>query len=490
MTVNEVLPSRLPHQIRPRSVAINSLFLFGFQVVTKILALIASIILANHYNTQLFGQYNIGFAVAALCVPFADLGLEFFFLRETAQKRPSDLENQFGVVLASKLVFGFLSTILIIVIALALSPSTPAEFLIIAIAGMITISRSIAQTFTTTLRGFNRADLEASLLSVARLLDFVIIIVCVRLDLDILRLLQFLLLGNIFSLVVIYAILRVRYLRPTFVELRKHFIVMAKGALPFALTALMTSIYFNLDTVLVAKFVNEGAAGIYRAAYNLMMPLLMISTAVSGAVFPYVSQQYQRNPREVADIVMKSAAALFMIGLPCAVITTGMSDDIVQFLFRKEYAESAVALRILIWFIPLGFTTNLFGNVLGAMNEQRVVLKISVINAVFNVGSNLIIIPRFAQNGAAATTVATELLGCAIFYYYLRTKRMTIVAPKPFAKVISACALLIPFFFVPLRINAPEKLAAFCALYTTILWLLGGFKEYNLLSLLKLQGRV
>ena len=489
MTASEELLPHLPQQLRPRSVAINSLFLFAFQVITKILALVASIVLANHYNTLLFGQYNIGFAVAALCAPFADIGMEFFFLRETARNRPSDLRDQFGVVLASKLAFGFFTTILITIVALFLSSSTHEEFLVIVIAGLITIARGIAQTFTTTMRGFNRADLEAGLLSFSRFLDFLVIIVCVEFDLPILTLLQALLLSNVLSLVIIYSVLHARFLRPTFNQFKSIFTLFFKGALPFALTALMTSIYFNLDTVLVAKFINDGAAGIYRAAYNLILPLLMVSTAVSGAVFPFVSQQFKKNPLEVADVVMKSAAVLFMISLPCAVITTALSDDIIRLLFRREYAESATALRILIWFIPLGFTTNLFGYVLGAMNEQKVVLKIAIVNALFNIGSNLLIIPRFAQNGAAVTTVATELLGLSILYYCLKKRNVRIVERKPFTKVIIASALLIPFLLMPVNFPVIAKLCAACGLYAGFLWAVGGFGEYNFGFLLKLRGR-
>ncbi len=113
MAASEGLFSHLPNQLRPRSVAINSLFLFSFQITTTILALISSISLANHYNTQLFGQYYIGFSVAALCAPFADLGLELFFQREIAQKKSSDLHNQFGVILVTKLTIGLFPTLLI-----------------------------------------------------------------------------------------------------------------------------------------------------------------------------------------------------------------------------------------------------------------------------------------------------------------------------------------------------------------------------------------
>ncbi len=66
------------------------------------------------------------------------------------------------------------------------------------------------------------------------------------------------------------------------------------------------------------------------------------------------------------------------------------------------------------------FITFLQGNLLTIIERQKAVAVVGFINMVANVVLNLIIIPRYGFAGAAATTLATEVIGMAQMFYLLR----------------------------------------------------------------------
>jgi O-antigen/teichoic acid export membrane protein len=329
----------------------------------------------------------------------------------------------------------------------------------------------------------NKVGYETGLLSVARSVEFGVIVLCVWFDTGLLPLLSLLAAVNLTSVAVTYFFVRARFTQPTLQQDFSLMISMLKGGLPFALTTIFTSIYFNFDTVLVAKFIGDEAAGIYRAAYNLILPLMMITAAVSGAVFPFVSQNHKAQREEVARIIRHSATHLLMIALPLAIGTTFLAPEIIGLLFAAEYEPAATCLAILVWFIPIVYLTNLFGNSLGAMDQQKFVLKVTTGNVLFNVVANLVVIPYYAQIGASVTTVLTELLGLSFLAFRMRKEFRSPVPLGSLAKITLASFAMLPLLVMKPAIHA-LLLAAMCGVvYAVALLALKGLRPRDLRTL-------
>jgi O-antigen/teichoic acid export membrane protein len=79
-----------------------------------------------------------------------------------------------------------------------------------------------------------------------------------------------------------------------------------------------------------------------------------------------------------------------------------------------------VALQILIWFLPFSFVNGVTQYLLIAINQQRFITLSFMIAALFNFGGNLVLIPTLGYVGAAITTVASELVLMAPFWYCVR----------------------------------------------------------------------
>lgn len=469
-------PPPSSHSGQPRiesaSVLRNSILLLGFHLLTKSLAFISFILLADYLGTQLFGVFNYAFALTALFIPLCDLGMDTYLMREVPRLSPEGIPRQLGAVLAWK---GLLTFIVFLAISLTggiLDVFGSERFFIVVLAGLITLLRTYWTTFANFFRAINRVGYETGMLSLARGAEFIVIVTSIYLDAGLLSLLSVLTIVNIVFVSATHILVRTKFTRPIMVGDFAHLISIFRGGLPFALATIFSAIYFNFDTVLISKYVGDDAAGIYRAAYNLIFPLTMFGLAIAGAVFPFASQNYRSHPTEVDNVIRRSVSQLFMISLPIAIATTLFANEIVHLLFPPEYSDAAVCLAILVWFLPIVYLTNLYSNTLGAMDRQAFVLWVTILTAAFNVGANVVLVPLFAQVGASVVTVMTSLLAFIFHFVKARKTLRSAVPLGALGRITAAGVLMTPLWLIRSQVHVVILLAISIAVYFCALILL------------------
>ncbi|HEY4612041.1 MAG TPA: oligosaccharide flippase family protein, partial [Bacteroidota bacterium] len=329
------------------------------------------------------------------------------------------------------------------------------------LASIAVLLRAYWSTFSSLLRGIDRVSNEVVLFSASRMVEFIGIIVSLVIG-GSLTVVIILIIGcNCLTILGTLLLVRKVFVKPSFRFDTQSIRTAVREGFPFALASIFTAIYFNVDTVLLSKFIDAKTAGVYRAAYNLVLPLMMVTSAVAAAVFPYVSQQYKTNKEQVTHIFRRAVSLLLLLALPTAVITTFLAPEIISFLFAPEYGAASSSLALLIWFLPFAYVTNLYGHTLGAMDDQPFVIRVNAVNAAFNLAANLIFIPFFAQTAAAATTVLTEILGFSILSVRIRRYFPAVVEPLLLLKIFFALMLTVPFlvFHPPMNVLIALALA-------------------------------
>ena len=161
------------------------------------------------------------------------------------------------------------------------------------------------------------------------------------------------------------------------------------------------------------------AVGIYNAAYRLVLVLVFIPSILVTAIFPLMSQHFESSKNLLKLEYEKSVKYLFIVSTFIFVYGLIFADKIILIMYGEGYSTSIAALQALIFVVPIIFLTYLFGNILGAVNKQRVVTIVACANALLNVGLNLILIPKFSYIGASIATVATEGLGFILMFSYI-----------------------------------------------------------------------
>jgi O-antigen/teichoic acid export membrane protein len=179
--------------------------------------------------------------------------------------------------------------------------------------------------------------------------------------------------------------------------------------LPFALTFILTIIYFRIDQPLIAIFRNLEEAGLYGAAYKPIESLLFIPITFLSIVFPVLSIYHRERPREMLDAVNRFYKALLMLGWPASVGIFVLAQPLTPVLLGSKFLASEPALKILALALGIAFVNNAFIGALNASDRQSSFSWAAGWSVVVNLALNLTLIPLFGYLGASWATVATEL---------------------------------------------------------------------------------
>jgi len=184
--------------------------------------------------------------------------------------------------------------------------------------------------------------------------------------------------------------------------------------LPFALTFVLTILYFRIDQPLIYVIRGETESALYGAAYKPIESLLFLPITFLSVVFPVLAVYHRERPTEMIQAVNNFYKALLLMGWPASVGIFVLAQPLTQLLYKPEYAKSESALQILAFALAIAFVNNAFIGALNASDRQSSFSWAAAWSVVANVALNLALIPPFSFIGASWATVLTELaLGIA-----------------------------------------------------------------------------
>ncbi|MFN8632733.1 MAG: oligosaccharide flippase family protein [Chloroflexota bacterium] len=190
---------------------------------------------------------------------------------------------------------------------------------------------------------------------------------------------------------------------------------------PLMVNGLLNQLFFKIDVLLLKPLAGDLALGWYSTAYKLIDGLQVIPASFVIALFPLLARYAREDRARLARSTETGLKVLLALAFPIAVGTTLLADPIVLVIAGPGYLpESARALQVLIWYLPISFTNGLLQYVLISVNRQRTLTVAFAVGVAFNVLANLASIPRFGYLGAAAVTVASELVLLAPFLWVAR----------------------------------------------------------------------
>jgi O-antigen/teichoic acid export membrane protein len=192
------------------------------------------------------------------------------------------------------------------------------------------------------------------------------------------------------------------------------------GAFPLMLNGLIISILFKSDGILLGTMRGDTELGLYNSAYKFIDALLIIPSTLTIALFPLFSVYGAAAKDNLIRVYREGLRLLLIIALPISVGTIFVAYDLIGFMGGPDYLPGgAIALQILIWFLPFSYINGLTQYVLIAIDKQRSITGAVVAAAVVNIALNLALIPAFGYQASAAITIVTELVLLVPFSYIM-----------------------------------------------------------------------
>ncbi len=182
-----------------------------------------------------------------------------------------------------------------------------------------------------------------------------------------------------------------------------------KKSTPFAILILLMMLYTRMDAVMLERMLPNGKeqAGIYAQAFRLLDAINMFAFLVAGLLLPIFSRMLGEKS-SIKPILQ--VAGKFLIGVSIIVgIGLAINSDLtIDAIYRNNIeASTQVFFWLILCFIPLSFS-HVFGTLLTANNNLRLLNQMAIFGVVMNIGLNLLLIPRMEAEGAAIATIITQ----------------------------------------------------------------------------------
>ena len=189
-----------------------------------------------------------------------------------------------------------------------------------------------------------------------------------------------------------------------------HFKRHIKPLLWLLAMALSIELYTVLDSTMLGFLKGDAAVGRYTAAVKINKTVNSLITSVGVVLIPRLSYYIgQRKDNEVRELVNKTYNYMFMLSIPAAIGLFLLSDEIILLFSGRGFASAAGTMRLLtpiVVIIPFSVITNL--QIFVPMAKEKLILQSTLAGAVINFTLNQLLIPRYAENGAAVATVVAE----------------------------------------------------------------------------------
>lgn len=175
----------------------------------------------------------------------------------------------------------------------------------------------------------------------------------------------------------------------------------------FSTSGSTTSVYNDIDKVVLSHYGMNAANGIYSMAYRVVNIGTMPILSLAGAAMPRFYQAGVAGPKAVLPMAQTLLKRTAILGV-AAVAGLFLCAPLLPRLAGKSYAEAATALRWLC-LIPLFRCFNLSaGDALSGAGDQKYRLLCQSIAAIGNLGMNLYLVPRYSWYGAAWASLITD----------------------------------------------------------------------------------
>lgn len=207
---------------------------------------------------------------------------------------------------------------------------------------------------------------------------------------------------------------------------------LVKKSFPYALVLLLMTIYTRIDGVMLERMLPDNAysAGLYARGFRLLDGANMIGIMFASLMLPMFSKLMHKKA-ELKSLTEDVSKLLFVISFAISLICWFYRKEIFDLIYTQNTAEHYRVFGILmIGFFAMAMS-NIFGCLFLAAEELRAINRLFVVGIVINILLNYILIPHYGAEGAALTTLATQVFVfagqfiLAVRYFSIRYSRNT-----------------------------------------------------------------
>ena len=379
------------------------------------------VLIARSLGPDAYGAFVTVVAMAALLGPFSSLGTpNLFFKNVRSGKREASVCWGNGILLT--VISGTLLSALGLGLSVLLHLKTvPFAVTIVCFADLVLLKVTELAAFGfTALDQMKQTSIQSVVASLLRLAGIASLIVTthpVTLHRWVIVYLVTSLLGMMYAL---WKGSR-EWGRPA-IDLRALREDAAEGVF-FSVAGSATTVYNDIDKIMLSRLADLTATGVYAAAYRVIDVTMTPVRSLAAAAYP---QFFRKGMGGMAQTYPYALSLIAKTAVYGSLASTGLwlLAPVLPHVLGTKYEAVVPAVRWLALIPLLRCVHSFLADALSGAGLQRARTGIQVLVALINIALNLVILPRYSWRGAAWTSVGCDGLLVVLFWssalYYHR----------------------------------------------------------------------
>jgi len=401
----------------------NTLFQLIAKVITMSVTIFSTIIITRSFGREGYGWFSIMQTFPALFYIIADFGMNAIAVRRLSTHW-RDASEYFSNILGMRLL---LSLVLIVFASTALLflPYAPVLKTGILLSLLLIVTQSFFATTNIIFQSKLRYDFSAIGNIVGSALILFLVIFTSWRGYGIIWVNFSYVIGGICTFLVNLVFVKkldVLFIMKMNFRLWKELFVQS---LPLGFMFVFSQINFKADSFLLSiidppKGMNMSrgeVVAIYGLPYKIFEVLLVVPTFFMNSMYPIFVRSAEKGAQILKKTFMSSLYFLFSIGFLGSILGIIFSPFVINVLGGSEFTQSIQVLRLLLFGILVFYLSQPFSWLILTLEKQKNLPFVYLISAVFNVGLNCILIPKYSFYASAVLTWSSELLILFLLMY-------------------------------------------------------------------------
>ena len=375
----------------------NIISLFSIEFIARLLGLLAVTYLARVLGKSNFGIINIGLAILSYATIVGNGGLTLLGTRKIAGKS-DNIETLTGDILLSKIIFASIIFLVSVIAVYFLVESKTVIYTSIAYLFFLFPNAILLEWF---FHGKQKMDFIAIGRITGSLSYFIFILIFVLNQADIILTGIGWVCGGIINATFLFIIfykskntIKFNFKKLPFIQLIKESFSLGIGSIVAQFVVLFPIIYLGIVS-------SNSNAGIYSAAYKIIVMLLIVDRVFSALFFPKITQYYVTNPHNLKEMFNKILRIISVLGLSISLLAVVSGDLIVKLIFGEQYIESVFIFQILIVSFFFTLLSSVFTFTFIGINKENIFTNSLLIGSVIFLLSLIILTHLFGMEGSA-----------------------------------------------------------------------------------------
>jgi O-antigen/teichoic acid export membrane protein len=450
-----------------RLVASNTAVQVAGKGAVLAIGLVSIAVITRYLGPDDYGRYTLALTYMQLFAVLADVGLFTIVVRDISRS-PERTEELVGNTLSLRLLL----SAVVIAVAAAISlvlPYDPDVRVAILLAGLPLLFGMLNSTFVTVLQSRLRMGRAVAGDVLGRAVALGAVALVAALDLGFYAVMGAAAVGALATAITTMLLTRpLAAVRP-----RADPAVwrgLLRAALPLGLALAVNELYFRADTLIISLYEPYEQVGLYTLAYRMLELTLVFGTVFLTTTFPLLSQAVANDEPRARRTIQLSTDLFVVLGAPLVAGGLAVAPELVELAAGDDFEDAATPLRILLAAGALAWVNGVFGYALIAKDRQISALWLNGAALAFNVGLNLLLVPRYGIVVAAAVTVASEVLILAGSYVLMRRYFDFFPAPRTLVPAVLAAVAMGGLLWLLRDAPVIALLPLGAAVYAGLLW--------------------